>query len=413
VSTALGISAVTAVLEKMLYGVFHDPSLSLGNVTVTAVAPDIVQSNLGSSASGQRQVNLFLHQVTPNGSWRNVGLPSLGVDGSTRQTNPPLALDLHYLLTSYGATDCEAEALLGLAVQLLHENPVLTRSEIQTNLSNLSGLALDSSLAGLLPSCGLADQIELIKITPSILGREEMAWLWTALKADYRLTFPFQATVVLIQARNPSQAALPVASRNVAVQAGLLPSITSVVPPDGQAVACQGDSVTIKGDSLGSTIGIFLSNAHLGIQHPIIAPTQVGASSVQFQVPNDPTGLPAGVYSLSIQVQPAGLSSPISTNSLPLAIAARMTSGLPASVAGPAFTLNPTCSPPVLEGQDVSLVLGTQQVPADSFSNSTSAPTFQFTGITPKQYLVRLRVDGIDSPITYTPAPGSPVINVT
>jgi hypothetical protein len=58
-------------------------------------------------------------------------------------------------------------------------------------------------------------------------------------------------------------------------------------------------------------------------------------------------------------------------------------------------------------------VLGTQQVPADPFSNSTSTPVFQFTGITPKQYLVRLRVDGIDSPITYTPAPGSPVINVT
>ena len=295
-STALGIPAVTAVLQKMLYSVFHDPNLSLGAITVTAVAPDIVQSNLGSGGSGQRQINLFLHQVTPNGSWRNMGLPSLGVDGSTRLTNPPLALDLHYLLTSYGATDCEAEALLGLAVQLLHENPVATRSEIQTNLSNLSGLALDPSLANLLGSTGLADQIELIKITPSILGREEMAWLWTALKADYRLTFPFQVSVVLIQAKNPAQAPLPVASRNVAALAGLLPSITSVVPPASQSAARQGDTVTVNGDSLGSATGILLSNAHLGIHHPPITPSQVSASSVQFLVPNDPTGLPAGVY---------------------------------------------------------------------------------------------------------------------
>ena len=410
-SNALGISAVTAVLENMLYGFFS--TAGLGSVKVTAVAPDIVQAGLGGGAAGQRQVNLFLHQVTPNPAWRNIGLPSLGADGSARLTNAPLALDLHYLLTAYGATDCEAEALLGVGVQLLHEYPVLARSEIQNNLSSLSGLALDSSLSSQLGSAGLADQIELIKITPSVMGREELAWLWTALKADYRLTFPFQASVVLIQARNPGQAPLPVASRGVAAIPGLLPSITSVMPPAGQSVALQGNSVIVKGNSLGSATGVFLSNAHLGIQHPIIVPTQVAASTIQFVVPVDPTGLPAGVYSLSIQVQPAGVPTPISTNSLPLAVAAQITSGLPASIAGPSFTLKPACSPPVLSSQDVSLVLGTRQVPADPFSNSTSAPTFAFAGVLPGTYLVRLRVDGIESPVLYAPPPGAPALKVT
>src|SRR5215470_17020923 len=100
-STALAISGVTSVLQFFLNIVYNDPSSPLGGVTVSAVAPDIVQANLGSGGSTPLQVNIFLHQVTHNAAWRNVGLPSVGPDGATRLDNPPLALDLHYLLTAY------------------------------------------------------------------------------------------------------------------------------------------------------------------------------------------------------------------------------------------------------------------------------------------------------------------------
>ena len=104
-SSALGISAVTAVLETLLNGVYN-PGAGLGTVTVSAVAPDIVQAALGSGAEAHLQVNLFLHQVTLNGAWRNIGLPELGADGSTVLQNRPLALDLHYLLTAYASQNC-------------------------------------------------------------------------------------------------------------------------------------------------------------------------------------------------------------------------------------------------------------------------------------------------------------------
>jgi hypothetical protein len=419
VSTALGISAVTAVLENLLNSVFV--SAGLGSVKVSAVAPDIVQSSLGSGTTTALQVNLFLHQVTPNASWRNADLPSVAADGRTRLKNQPLALDLHYLLTAYASEDCQAEALLGYAVQFLHENPVLARSDIQTNLA---GLPSNPSLAGLLGSSGLENQIEMIKITPAILGREEMAWLWTALKADYRLTFPFQVSVVLIQAKNPSQAPLPVASRNLAAQAGLLPSIASVVPPTGQSAACLGDTVTVSGTGLGNAVGIFLSNAYLGIQYPDpqipdppIVPSSVTSTSLQFIVPNKPTRVPSGVYLMSVQIQPPGLSTPVSSNSLPLAVAPKIISGLPSSVAGPSFTLNPTCSPVLLAKQQVSLILGSHETLADAAvppppPPSTNSPKFTFTNVTSGTYLVRLRVDGMDSPVTYKPVLG-PTINVT
>ena len=50
----------------------------------------------------------------------------------------------------------------------------------------------------------------MIKLTPATINREELAWLWTALKADYRPYYPFDASVVLIQPQQPPLAPLPV-----------------------------------------------------------------------------------------------------------------------------------------------------------------------------------------------------------
>ena len=87
--------------------------------------------------SPENQVNIFLHQVTHNVGWRNQDLPSVAADGRRRLSNPPLALDLHYLLTAYGSADWQAEALLGFALLMLHENPVLTRNDISNAIGKL------------------------------------------------------------------------------------------------------------------------------------------------------------------------------------------------------------------------------------------------------------------------------------
>ncbi len=72
---------------------------------------------------------------------------------------------------------------MGYAGQLIYEIPVLPRVQIATILNNLPSTtlgSLPSTLSALLGASGLADQIEMIKITPAILGREELVWLWTA-----------------------------------------------------------------------------------------------------------------------------------------------------------------------------------------------------------------------------------------
>ena len=134
-STALAIASVTAVLKDLLNNgvIDHDLASSVGEVVVSALPPDRIDA-LGTPADQKSRLNLFLYQITPNQGWRNVGLPSHDGRGE-RLSNPPLALDLHYLLTAYGLEEFHAEILLGYGMQLLHETPVLTRSAIRTSLA--------------------------------------------------------------------------------------------------------------------------------------------------------------------------------------------------------------------------------------------------------------------------------------
>ena len=200
-TTALGIAAVSAVLMDLLNNGIIDGQLSgsVGEVRVSALPPDRV---LVDGQSETSRLNLFLYQVTPNPGWRNVGLPSRDSNGE-RVANPPLALDLHYLLTAYGASEFHTEILLGYALQLIHETPVLTRDAIRRTLTPAwpgVGPVLPSALEALVAS-ELADQVEQIRLTPLVMSIEEISKLWSAIQSHYRPTAAYQASVVLIESR--------------------------------------------------------------------------------------------------------------------------------------------------------------------------------------------------------------------
>ena len=109
-SNALAIASVTAVLKDLLDNALIDHSAAVdGPVTVDALAPDRIKTGEEEIA----QLNLFLYHLTPNPGWRNVGLPSRDGNGGPL-SNPPLALDLHYLLTAYGKQDFRARDTTGL-----------------------------------------------------------------------------------------------------------------------------------------------------------------------------------------------------------------------------------------------------------------------------------------------------------
>jgi hypothetical protein len=217
-SSALAIASVTAVLRDLLNNGLIDSNISsvIGNVVVSTLSPDRIDI---SSNDQQSQLNLFLYQVTPNAAWRNNGLPARNAAGE-RISNPPLALNLHYLLTAYGAQDLHAEILLGYGMQLFHETPVLPRKAIRTSLQNPahvgSGSGLPAAMRALFTS-ELAEQVEQIKIVPETLNTEEISRMWSAFQAHYRPTAAYQASVVLIESKQSIKIALPVGERQVYV----------------------------------------------------------------------------------------------------------------------------------------------------------------------------------------------------
>jgi hypothetical protein len=429
-SNALAISAVSAVLQYWLGQVFGGAPV-LSGVKVTARAPDILQTEVTAGTVPPTCVNLFLHQVTHNAALRNVELPSLAADGSTRLSSPPLALDLHYLMTAYGTDDWEAEALLGYAVLMLHDYPVFARADITTALKNLSSTNPTNSLSTVLMTTGLAEQIEMLKVTPETLGREEIAWIWSALKADYRPSYPFMVSLVTIKSPAMTLSSLPVLDRNIGARTGLatgLPTLTAVTPPNGQPTAQLGETVTVSGAAMADTATVLLTNARLGISQTLPATVGSSGASLQFTLPNpalpppqpDPTDLPAGTYSLSVTFSAPGQT--MVSNSLPMAISATIdASWAPVTLAhGSNVAVSVPCMPYLRPGQEVSLLIGGQQAPADPFTMPTRSPSFTFASLQPTSgsaVPVRLRVDGIDSPIldlTSTPVSFTqPTVTVT
>jgi hypothetical protein len=397
---------VTAVLRDLLetWLDVHDANAALNgsSASVTAVAPDTVELT-GSNAGPQ--LNLFLYQVSHNQGWRNVDLPSRDAQGR-QVSDPPLALDLHYLLTAYGPDELQSEVLLGYGVQLLHEVPVLDRQEI------------DDRLPAALQDSHLGQQVELIKVTPERMSSEELSRLWGAFQAKYRPTATYQASVVLIESNGAGRTPLPVLSRGpvdsatgielgIVAAAGLepaLPGIAAVRPPGGQPGATLGDAVDVEGHHLdGSSRAVRLENRLLGIDREVSALAGSEAGLVRFTVPNFPAALAIGTYALSVLVQRPGESRRRETNRLPFTIVPRISTSLPLTVATDAqgtATVDLSVRPQVRPHQSATLLIGGREVVADDHPSATSDLTFTVEDAPVGEHLLRVRVDGIETPIT-------------
>jgi len=426
-SSALAIAAVTASLKDRLNDGLLDQDLShIGSFSVTAQPPDRI--NTGTSEGNV--LNVFLYQVTPNLGWRNADLPSRD-NGGARVTNPPLALDLHYLLTAYGSQDMNAEILLGYAMQLLHEFPGLSRQQLRTALGNPSppvGGALLPGPFGTMSAVDLADQVELIKITPAYLTAEDLSKLWTAMQARYRPSMAYLVSVVLIQGTGATKAALPVLKRGADDQgpvstAAPFPTLASVRPAVSDLLPAMrlGDDLIITGANLNSQGGAtaIFENAKAGLVQELTsaAATLPGALAVNVPAIADAFNKWAvGMYAVRLRVPgpPAWV-----TNGVPIALAPIVAIGSPPAPpnfhAGDIVTV--TCTPRLLAEQEANtrVIFGSQTITPKTFDTPSATPadllkpttlTFAVPTVSPGSYIVRLRVDGIDSlPITVSGSP--------
>jgi hypothetical protein len=414
-SGPLAIGAVSAVLRNLLDDGIVDAGTPLGAVDVTAVAPDTIDLD---DPALPPTLNLFLHRVTPNAGWRNEGLPSRGANGQ-RISRPPLALDLHYLVTAYAGEDFQAEILLGYAMHLLHERPVLDRATIRRALdpSPLGTSILPPAFAALV-AADLAKQVEAVTISPEPMDTEEMSRLWAAIQSPYRPTVSYLVSVVLVEADVPGIDALPVLSRGpvdpvtgrdhgVRVSPGLqlpFPTIEAVTPPSRQPAALLGDQVRFAGHHLdGSDVSVSFDHRLLETPNELTLPDNVDPTGIDVTLPSgaaaEPTW-PAGPYTVRVTLTRPDEPGPRTSNVAAVLLAPTFDPGASTVVrdaATAAVTVTLALAPVLRPEQDAQLAIGSVTAPADRRPVATSSATFRLGPVPAGEQWVRLTVDGVDS----------------
>lgn len=444
-SNVLAIAAVTRLLRDLLNDTLIDGNVSqvLGaDFTVTSLPPDRVVTAGG--AEQPTQLNLFLYRVSPNAAWRNEDLPTRDRAGQLTQ-RPRLALDLHYLLTAVSGEELHAEILLGYAMQLFHEHPILPRERIRAALELATFDDILPSEFDSLRASGIADQIELLKITPRTLSMDDMSKLWTAFQASYRTTVAYEVSLVLIERELPVRPTLPVLSRGglrdpasgrdpgVLVRpdvASTVPTVTAARPADGHPVMRLGGAVDIEGFALdggpGAEVTVRFTEPGTGVTLALAPQAPAAPSRLRVRLPdpapvapgsptegtaNDPARWRIGPYVIDVVVRGAD-GREAASNALPLALAPAGSIGVAAVAPDVAFTIG--CSPPIRPGQSVAVLAGRQMQLVPSPNVPISDVTATFTGlVSGTEVPVRLRIDGIDSPVIDLTATPPKLVTVT
>jgi len=418
-SNGYALAAVTAVLRSRLNQRLASPDLSgtVGTVTVSSLPPDRI--TVGSTEP--TQLNLFLYQVTPNLAWRNVSLPAADPAGHPAGA-PPLGLDLHYLLTAYGPDMYIGEIILGHALLALHDEPVLGRDVIR---AALDPPVPDPNLPPALAQSGLADQLEQIRLSQTVMPPEELSKLWSALQAHYRPTASYEARVVLIDSQRTRRSAPPVSGTGVAGLAQLPPVLDAVTELAGPGTPITATStIRLHGRGL-NLAGLVVS---LGGHDHLPATGQVTPSAVEVDLAAAGLPLRAGVVAAQVRgtvalgdppaAHQAYPSHAVPFRLVPTITASAVVTGTEPGGDGPLASghVDVTADPPVTARQRVTLLLNELGAPPGRRARGyalaapggngvpdgavdTAGISFPFLRIPAGGYLVRLSVDGAESPL--------------
>jgi hypothetical protein len=410
-SDHLAIATVTATLRQLL----HDAVTQ----DVSGAAVEVLPLNDNRLRDNQPVLNLFLFHVAPSPAWRNQNLPTRRTDGSVAQ-RPQLALNLSYLMTAFGRStqnDPEAHRLLGSAVRVLHERPVLARADIRAVVQAHTALA----------GSNLADQVELVRLTPQSLSLEELSKLWSVFfQTPYRISLAYEASVVLIEGRVRPSPALPVRSRNLRLFTLRAPWIERAESADGPLEPLlAGGTMVLRGANLRGEVTVVrfgeieiepeaetLADDRLQIVLPEALTAGVrGVHVVHRLRMGDPDETrPAAESNVAAFVlRPRVLRNAADTD---WEISVAVTDGAGSQPRAGQVTVR--LAPAVGRAQRVTLLLNEIEPPSDrrprayafdapsraqAPEETTDTIVFEFSGVLAGTYLVRLQVDGAESPL--------------
>lgn len=219
-SAATAIGAVSTSLRNLLVG---EMQLNL-TVDVTVLAPD--------EKGGDRRVNLFLYRLEENPYLANQDATVL--PGTGRLAPPPLSLVLFYLLTAYAPNDvltgnATAQQILGEAMRVLHEHPVVPRGYLDPTLD------------------GAREELQVVNKS---LDPEELSRIWGTFAQPFRLSVLYQVSTVQLDTSAARRPPVPARVRRIGVpdvrQPPGRPVVTRMAPGEGPA----GTTLTFGGTGL-------------------------------------------------------------------------------------------------------------------------------------------------------------------
>ncbi len=221
-SNYFAIATVTAAISYLLEGIKND----VPGTEISVKPPDALAGYY------KNRLNIFLYQVDPNIGYGNVDLSTRNFNGELVKS-PKLALNLHYLLTAYsdGNDELFAHQILASAMTILNENPILKRKTIRD--------AIDSQINQEFKKSDLADQVELVKLNLQHISLDEITKLWSSFfhQANYRISIPYQATVILLDSKQQPKPTLPVRDRLLYVVPFKQPIIDKIEPQMVRAIS--------------------------------------------------------------------------------------------------------------------------------------------------------------------------------
>jgi hypothetical protein len=413
-SNHLAIATVTASLSHLLQ---RSAAAAVPGALVSTRRPERVEEG-----TPQARVNIYLYQVSPNAQLRNADLPTRRSD-STMIQRPTLALDLYYLFSFYGdESRLEPQRLLGKTVSALHAQPVLTPAYIRETIRTLTEPDAEHYLAG----SDLAEQIDQVRFTAQALTLEDISKLWSILSfhAPHALSVTYRASVILIEADGQPQRALPVRGGQFQPAPFRQPVIEQIRPvAGGQAPIRAGAAVTIVGRQLRGDI----TQARIGEVEVTPESEQISDNRIDLTLP---ASLRAGVQRLQVIHRAWGDAPGVTRR--------RAESNVAAFVLHPTITIVEMSSqasltvrlePAVGRRQRLILWLNEYNPPAgrpayaysfdapaqngieDAEAAETNTVAFALAGVEPGDYLVRVQVDGAESPLELDANPDSPTFN--
>jgi hypothetical protein len=412
VANHLAVATITAALRQTIQDAL--------DADVPGAKAQVGRPDAANGQDAAPVVNLFLYQVAPNAAGRNAHLPSRGDNGRSRGA-AAVALDLHYLISFYGASKSyDAERLLGSVTRVLEHSPLITRALIEKIVGD------DPDTLG---KSDLARAPEVARAHPLHLGLDELSKLWSVLfQVPYALSIAYRLGAVVVETDTAGSRGPPATRVDIGSSAMDGPVIRSIEAAGGPRLPITwGSRIAIAGRGLAMhglvlRIGghdVVLANADVAaerIELTLDAATlgggeiAVGAVLVQAVVP-PPRGMPPHLGRVSdsgtFVLRPA----------LSLAADAVAIDGAPAgAVADGRITVG--AAPAIRREQTVRLLLDERAAldpqgrqlkpePLGDAGFPAAALVFPFAQLKRSTYLVQLAVDGVASIPTLDPDPAS------